>query len=186
MDRLPYRYPMLLIDRVTSVVPRERLTACKAVTISEPWFGGGSRPGPGPAVAAAPPVFPAAPPVFPTVLLIESLCQAAGLLAAWEAPKPSVLSGDVMLLGSLSSVTVQGSVEPGSIICHEVRLVRSFDGGHIFAGTSAVDGRPVLRIGQMIMAIRPAGTVTHAAAAASANGGPVTSGGPVPGAGGQR
>jgi 3-hydroxyacyl-[acyl-carrier-protein] dehydratase len=171
MRKLPYRHPMLLIDRVTSVVPGERLTACKAVTISEPWFGGSglgstARCSPGPLMADIPPVFPA-------VLLIESLCQAAGLLAAWDAPKPSVLHGDVMLLGSLADVTLHASVEPGSIICHEVRLTRSFGGSHIFEGTSTADGRLVLRVGQLVMAIRPAEVVTGRAMAdpASHNGG---------------
>lgn len=168
MRRLPYRYPMLLIDRVTSVVPGERLTACKAVTISEPWFGGS---GPGGTARRGPePVVAGVPPVFPAVLLIESLCQAAGLLAAWDAPKPSVLHGDVMLLGSLADATLYASVEPGSIICHEVRLTRSFDGGHIFEGTSTADGRPVLRVGRLVMAIRPAEVVTGRAMAAAASG----------------
>lgn len=164
MQKLPYRHPMLLVDRVTEVVPGERLTALKAVTASEPWFRECPLNDPDMAVGTAPVVFPA-------VLLIESLCQAAGLLAAWDAPKPSVLSGEVMLLGSLSDVTVQASVEPGSVICHHVRLVRGFGDTLIFDGTSAVDGHPVLRVGHMVMAIRPAEVVTaHATAAAAASG----------------
>lgn len=143
MRRLPYRYPMLLVDRVTEVVPGKQLTALKAVTASEPWFRG-----PEPMMR------------YPPVLLIESLCQATGLLAAWDAPRPSVRHGEVMLLGSLSDVDIQGTVEPGCLLRHQVRLVRSFGDTLLFTGSSAVGERPVLRVGQIVMAIRPATMVT--------------------------
>ncbi|MGJ3561537.1 3-hydroxyacyl-ACP dehydratase FabZ family protein [Streptomyces sp. INA 01156] len=38
--RLPHRYPMLLVDRVTHVDPGRALTALKAVTCNEPWYAG--------------------------------------------------------------------------------------------------------------------------------------------------
>lgn len=140
VKKLPHRYPMLLVDRLIEFVPGQRLTGVKAVTASEPWFRD---------------IEPGAPMLFPPGLLIESWCQAAALLTLWDAPRPSVLAGDVPLLGSLSDVTFEGSVEPGSVVLHHARLVRSFGDTLIFEGTSTVDGRPVLRIGRMIMVIRP-------------------------------
>lgn len=159
--KLPYRYPMLLVDRVVDVVPGERLTALKAVTASEPWFRDCPPGDPHPTAVPS-------PVVFPPVLLIESLCQATGLLAAWDAPRPSVLSGEVMLLGALSDVTLHGSVEPGCVIEHQVRLLRGFDDAFLFEGVSTVDDRRVLRVGQILMAIRPAATVTARAAETAA------------------
>lgn len=62
---LPHRYPFLLIDRVLEVVPNERITALKNVTINEPFFSGH---------------YPHHP-VMPGVLVIEAMAQAAAILA---------------------------------------------------------------------------------------------------------
>ena len=35
---LPHRYPFLLVDRVVEIVPGQRLTAYKNVTINEPFL----------------------------------------------------------------------------------------------------------------------------------------------------
>ena len=61
---LPHRYPFLLIDRVTELVPGERLIAYKNVSANEPFFQGH---------------FPGNP-VMPGVLIIEALAQAAAIL----------------------------------------------------------------------------------------------------------
>lgn len=160
-QRLAYRHPMLLIDQVTDLVPGEWLTAIKAVTASEPWFRECLPSDPDLSGVAA-------PAVYPSVLLIESLCQAAGVLAAWDDPRPSVLCGDVMLLGSLADVTFHGSVEPGSVLHHHIRVTRVIGGTLMFEGTTRVDDRLVLRVGQMVMAIRPATVVTAPAQEVSA------------------
>ncbi len=65
LRHLPHRYPFLLIDRVLSIEPGERVTALKNVTINEPYFQGH---------------FPGVP-VMPGVLIIEAMAQAAGILA---------------------------------------------------------------------------------------------------------
>ena len=61
---LPHRYPFLLVDRVTELVPGERLVAYKNVSANEPFFQGH---------------FPGNP-VMPGVLIIEALAQAAAIL----------------------------------------------------------------------------------------------------------
>ena len=63
---LPHRYPFLLIDRVVSLTPGERLTAVKNVTANEPFFEGH---------------FPYRP-VFPGVLMLESIAQASAILVS--------------------------------------------------------------------------------------------------------
>ena len=82
LERLPHRYPLLLVDRVVTLVPDESIHAVKAVTFNEQFFQGH---------------FPGRP-IMPGVLQIEALAQAAGILAvetlglaggacsvAWEA-----------------------------------------------------------------------------------------------------
>lgn len=65
MKHLPHRYPFLLIDRVISCEPFKKIEAIKNVTFNEPHFTGH---------------FPEMP-VMPGVLQIETMAQAAGLLA---------------------------------------------------------------------------------------------------------
>src|SRR5262249_26187060 len=67
-ERLPHRYPFLLIDRVRSVTPGKSIVALKNVTANEEFFQGHF---PGHAV-------------MPGVLVIEALAQSAGVLA-WES-----------------------------------------------------------------------------------------------------
>jgi len=70
MERIPHRYPFLLVDRVIELVPQQRIVAIKNVTINEPFFQGH---------------FPGAP-VMPGVLIIEALAQAGAVLLLSEIP----------------------------------------------------------------------------------------------------
>lgn len=65
MERLPHRYPMLLVDRVVEMVPGKSIVAIKNVSMNEPFFTGH---------------FPHHP-VMPGVLIIEALAQAAALFS---------------------------------------------------------------------------------------------------------
>lgn len=38
MDRLPHRYPMLLVDRVLELVPGKSIVAIKNVSMNEPFL----------------------------------------------------------------------------------------------------------------------------------------------------
>jgi len=64
LDILPHRYPMLLVDRLESVLLGERAVGIKNVTMNEPFFMGH---------------FPQKP-VMPGVLIIEAMAQTAGAL----------------------------------------------------------------------------------------------------------
>src|SRR5437899_6282995 len=65
LERLPHRYPILLIDRVLECQPGKSIRALKNVTYNEPFFPGH---------------FPGRP-LMPGVMIIEALAQAAGILA---------------------------------------------------------------------------------------------------------
>lgn len=148
---LPHRYPMLLVDRVTEIVPGERLTATKAVTVNEPWY---ARCG--------------ANHAYPPVLVIESWCQAAGVLAAWQNRQPDVLSGQVMLFGSIANISFHGRVLPGDVLEHKVRLVRSLSDAAIVEGESRVGDDTVLEVDRVVMALRPADVLRAGTAAGAA------------------
>ena len=40
MEMIPHRYPFLLVDKVTNVVPNATATGIKNVTMNEPFFQG--------------------------------------------------------------------------------------------------------------------------------------------------
>lgn len=63
--RMPHRYPGVLVDRLVSCVPGERISALKNVTMNEPYFQGH---------------FPSYP-VMPGVLILEALTQLCGIFA---------------------------------------------------------------------------------------------------------
>ena len=149
-SRLPHRYPMLLVDRVTELVPGERLVAIKAVTASEPWY------------RALPEDAGAGQHAYPEVLLVESWCQSAGLLAAWDQPNPDVLTGQVMLFGSMAEIRFRHAVLPGDVLEHRVRLVRALSDTLIFQGECMVGSRTVMEIGRVVMAMRPASELRKA------------------------
>ncbi|WP_431774998.1 3-hydroxyacyl-ACP dehydratase FabZ family protein [Streptomyces cucumeris] len=153
---LPHRYPMLLVDRVDELTAGEGLVARKAVTANEPWYEGVSADADAEQYA------------YPSVLLIESWCQAAGVLAAWDKPNPDVLAGQVMLFGSIADVEFGRPVLPGDVVEHRVRLVRALSDTVIFEGEALVDGEPVMRVGRVVMALRPAEELTGAAPEARA------------------
>lgn len=134
---LPHRYPMLLVDKVTELEPGQSLTALKALSGNEPWFQGGGS-------------------AYPTVLLIESWCQAAGVLVASEKPNPSVLEGEVMLFCGMSGVEIHGDAGPGDVLEHQVAILRDLGDTVLCHGTTTVDGRTVLSVDRIVMAMRPA------------------------------
>lgn len=68
---LPHRYPMLLVDRVLEIEPKQRIVAIKNVTANEEFFNGH---------------FPGNP-VMPGVLLVEGMAQAAGILVLHDDPR---------------------------------------------------------------------------------------------------
>jgi 3-hydroxyacyl-[acyl-carrier-protein] dehydratase len=153
---LPHRYPMLLIDRVTGISAGRSLEAIKAVTANEPWYA---------------PLGDDSGDAYPPVLLAESWCQAAGVLACLDQPNPDVRSSRVTLFGAITDLRFYRPVRPGDLLRHKVRLVRLASDVAVLEGESLVGADTVLRVGTIIIALRPPDAV---AARPVASPGPAT------------
>jgi len=95
---LPHRYPMLLVDRVVSLVPNEEIHAVKAVSFNEGFFQGH---------------FPGRP-IMPGVLQIEALAQAAGILAVESLGLSG--SGKLVYFMAIEEAKFRTPVEPGVLL----------------------------------------------------------------------
>ncbi|MBI5579994.1 MAG: 3-hydroxyacyl-ACP dehydratase FabZ [Deltaproteobacteria bacterium] len=125
MQRLPHRYPFLLIDRIVRFVPGEEIVALKNVTMNEPFFQGH---------------FPAKP-VMPGVLIIEALAQAGGILAA-EIRGPGN-QGDIIYFMGMDAVRFRKPVIPGDQLMLEARVLKMRSRVAKMAGRALVDGQLV-------------------------------------------
>ena len=92
MERLPHRYPMLLIDRVVEMVPGKSIVAIKNVSINEPFFTGH---------------FPHHP-VMPGVLIVEAMAQAAALFSFTDADGGLKCDGKTAYYRSASMMRASG------------------------------------------------------------------------------
>ena len=123
MAALPHRYPMLLVDRVESLVLDRRIVAIKAVSVNEPFFAGH---------------FPGRP-IMPGVLIVEALAQAAGVLAVESLGLAG--SGKLVYFMAIDGAKFRVPVEPGSLLRLEVEFVQKRASVCKFAGRAMVDGK---------------------------------------------
>ncbi len=97
MKLLPHRYPFLLIDRVTELIPGEKITAYKNVTFNEHFFQGH---------------FPSAP-VMPGVLIIEAMAQTGIILVANSFNLNTEKDNIVYLFTGIEKAKFRRPVVPG-------------------------------------------------------------------------
>ena len=107
LNLLPHRYPMLLVDRVESMVRDTSIHAVKAVTINEPFFQGH---------------FPDRP-IMPGVLIIEALAQAGGVLAIESLGLAG--SGKLVYFMGIDGVKFRKPVEPGHLLDLRVTILQA-------------------------------------------------------------
>lgn len=125
---LPHRYPFLLVDKVVAVIPGERLTAIKNVTINEPFFQGH---------------FPGHP-VMPGVLIIEAMAQASGLLTQLsEPPRPADVPKPLYYLVKVDKARFSRVVGPGDQLMLEVEQKRMLRRMGLYVCRASVDGEEV-------------------------------------------
>ena len=124
MERLPHRYPLLLLDRVVELDPDVRIVALKNVTINEEFFQGH---------------FPGLP-VMPGVLILEAMAQAGGLLVLSE--DGSAAGKDFYLVG-IDHAKFRRPVVPGDQLRVTVTLSKTRANFCKLAGKAEVDGQLV-------------------------------------------
>ena len=122
MAILPHRYPMLLIDRVIEVEPRQRIVALKNVTANEPHFAGH---------------FPDFP-IMPGVLMVEAIAQAGGLLLLNDIPDRE---DKLMVFTSIDGARFRKPVVPGDQLRIEVKVLNWRTSAVKMQGTATVDGK---------------------------------------------
>ncbi len=133
LERLPHRYPFLLVDRVLECRPGESIRALKNVTYNEPYFRGH---------------FPARP-VMPGVIIIEALAQAAGILCFITA---GVIADDqtrVIFVG-IAKARFRGPVVPGDQLLLTAELQRSLKGIWRFSTAAFVGQHEVAHADMMV------------------------------------
>jgi len=140
---IPHRHPMLLIDQVVEASPSSVL-AVKAITASEPWYG--SLPD-------------HASHAYPWSLVLESWCQAAGVLVCLGKPHADVLEASVPLFGAVSGVHFGRPAMPGDLLWHRARLLRATASAAVVAGECTSRRETVLRVERVVLAFRPANKV---------------------------
>ncbi|MBF0589121.1 MAG: 3-hydroxyacyl-ACP dehydratase FabZ [Magnetococcales bacterium] len=121
LDTLPHRYPFLLVDRVASVEPGERIEAIKNVTFNEPHFMGH---------------FPDHP-VMPGVLILEAMAQTSALLARYTDPDAVV--GRLVYFMSIDKARFRKPVVPGDQLRIHMTLTKRRRDIWRFTGQVKVD-----------------------------------------------
>jgi UDP-3-O-[3-hydroxymyristoyl] N-acetylglucosamine deacetylase/3-hydroxyacyl-[acyl-carrier-protein] dehydratase len=105
MAIMPHRYPFLLVDRISEIVPGKRVTGFKNVTINEPFFQGH---------------FPGHP-IMPAVLIIEAMAQVGGVLLLSNVEDPR---GRLVYFSGIDNARFRNPVSPGDQLRFELELVR--------------------------------------------------------------
>ena len=123
LERLPHRYPILLVDRVLEVESGKRIKALKNVSINEPFFMGH---------------FPHRP-VMPGVLMLEAMAQAAALLGFADGALQTDKDTVIYFVG-IDGARFKRPVEPGDQLILDVTLDRAKAGIHKFSARATVDG----------------------------------------------
>jgi 3-hydroxyacyl-[acyl-carrier-protein] dehydratase len=108
MDKLPHRYPFLLVDRILSI-DGLKMVAIKNVTFNEPFFNGH---------------FPGFP-IMPGVLIVEAMAQAGGFLALQS--QGAELGDRKVFFMTIDSARFRKPVVPGDQLRLEIEIERRRD-----------------------------------------------------------
>jgi 3-hydroxyacyl-[acyl-carrier-protein] dehydratase len=117
---LPHRPPMLLVERLTDIVPRESATGYKAVSINDPFFQGH---------------FPERA-VMPGVLIVEAMAQTAGALVVHSLGAQVAAAVYFM---TIEKARFRKPVVPGDLLRMAVKKLRQRGPVWKFQGQAFVD-----------------------------------------------
>ena len=121
---IPHRYPFLLIDRVTDIIPSKEAVGRKNVTFNEPHFQGH---------------FPDSP-IMPGVMVVEAMAQTAAVLVGLSGQM--IDNNFLVYFMSIDKCRFRRKIIPGDILCLHITVLRGKLGSKVwkFRGLAKVDG----------------------------------------------
>jgi 3-hydroxyacyl-[acyl-carrier-protein] dehydratase len=125
MRVLPHRYPFLMIDRITSLIPHDRVEGIKNVTMNEPFFQGH---------------FPGQP-IMPGVLILEGMAQAGGCMAYHSAP--DMIGEKLVYFAGIDKARFRKPVVPGDQVVFQLELIKHKRMLMVMKGKALVDDQVV-------------------------------------------
>ena len=125
MRLLPHRYPFLLVDRITSLIPNQSVTGIKNVTANEPCFQGH---------------FPGQP-IFPGVLILEGMAQAGGCMAFCSVPE--MIGERLVYFAGIDKARFRKPVVPGDQLEYRLELLKHKRLIMVMKGQAFVDDKLV-------------------------------------------
>lgn len=123
MNKLPHRYPFLMIDRILELDPGKKAVAIKNVTINEPFFQGH---------------FPGKP-IMPGVLILEALAQTAGTIVIGNEET----KGKTGVLTAIDNCRIRKPVIPGDQLKLTAEIIKIHDPIVKAHGIACVDDKVV-------------------------------------------
>ncbi|MBP6324895.1 MAG: 3-hydroxyacyl-ACP dehydratase FabZ [Sulfurospirillum sp.] len=126
---LPHRFPFLLLDRVTELVPQVSIEGYKNVTIGEQIFQGH---------------FPDHP-IYPGVMIIEGMAQAGGVLAfkSMDAEGQENTKEKVVYFMSIDNAKFRSPVKPGDKLVYKLTVLKHRGNIWVLDGKAYVDDKLV-------------------------------------------
>lgn len=106
LDRIPHRYPFLLIDRAEDYRANESIVGIKCVTFNEQFFQGH---------------FPGNP-VMPGVLIVEALAQTGAVLMSKSLNVD--VEGKAIMFMSVDEARFRQPVRPGDVLRMHVEVLK--------------------------------------------------------------
>lgn len=114
---------MLLIERMTDIVPNVSATGVKAVSVNEPYFEGH---------------FPGYP-IMPGVMIVEAMAQTAGALVMYSM---NAKAGEkIVYFMGIEKAKFRHPVVPGDLLLLQVKLQRARMPVWRFTGEAYVNGK---------------------------------------------
>ena len=122
---LPHRYPFVMVDKVTRMVPGTEIQGIKNVTINEPFFQGH---------------FPEQP-VMPGVMILEGMAQVGGVLGYHTLPE--MIGTKLLYFAGINNARFRKPVIPGDQLVFDLKLLKIKRGNMMMEGKAHVDGQLV-------------------------------------------
>ncbi|KAK3244204.1 hypothetical protein CYMTET_46176 [Cymbomonas tetramitiformis] len=107
MSYLPHRYPFLLVDKVTELVPGKYAIGVKNVTVNDNFFPGH---------------FPQRP-IMPGVLMVEAMAQTGGMILL-NPSEDGEGTNDEFFFGGVDKCKFRRVVIPGDVLTMKVTLTK--------------------------------------------------------------